>query len=181
MLKALAHKDDPQCQMSDAEVLTTALVAGLHFAGNLERARQCLKAPRYIPDLLSTSRLNRRLHAIGARLRSGVSLLGEVFKALHTESIYLIDGFPIVSGDNIRIPRAKRHQGEHYLGYYSKRSLTRFCNSSRPASPGAKRNPTSIFARLSFKAPSRSSCSAASRYCVPKRIRPISTSFCLAS
>ena len=41
MLKALDHQEDPQCQMSDAEVLTTALVAALHFAGNLERARQC--------------------------------------------------------------------------------------------------------------------------------------------
>ena len=50
MLKALDHQNDPQCQMSDAEVLTTAIVAGLHFAGNLERARQCLKAPRYIPS-----------------------------------------------------------------------------------------------------------------------------------
>jgi len=29
MLKALGHHEDPQCQMSDAEVMTIAIVAAL--------------------------------------------------------------------------------------------------------------------------------------------------------
>jgi hypothetical protein len=41
MLKALCHNEDKQCQMSDAEVMTTALVAMLHFRGNFELARHC--------------------------------------------------------------------------------------------------------------------------------------------
>ena len=41
LLKAMHHVEDPQCQMSDAEVMTTALVAALFFGGNHERAR-CL-------------------------------------------------------------------------------------------------------------------------------------------
>jgi hypothetical protein len=39
MLKALHHLEDPQSQISDAEVMTTAIVAALHFGGNLEKAR----------------------------------------------------------------------------------------------------------------------------------------------
>ncbi|HLL46161.1 MAG TPA: hypothetical protein VK399_05615 [Longimicrobiaceae bacterium] len=41
LLKALRHHEDPQCEMSDAEVMTTALVAVRFFGGNHERARTC--------------------------------------------------------------------------------------------------------------------------------------------
>ena len=39
MLKALHHKEDPQRQVNDAEVMTTAIVAALYFGGNMEKAR----------------------------------------------------------------------------------------------------------------------------------------------
>ena len=44
MLKALLHRDDPQCRMTDAEVMTTAIVAALDYGGNMEKARQMLQA-----------------------------------------------------------------------------------------------------------------------------------------
>jgi len=50
--------------MSDAEVMTTAIVAALYYGGNIQRARKHLKAEGYIPKMLSKSRLNRRLHRI---------------------------------------------------------------------------------------------------------------------
>lgn len=31
MLKAMMHYEDPQCQMTDAEVMTTAIIAALRF------------------------------------------------------------------------------------------------------------------------------------------------------
>lgn len=40
MLKSFQHRDDPQAQMTDAEVMTPALVAALFFGGNYEKARQ---------------------------------------------------------------------------------------------------------------------------------------------
>ena len=40
MLKSLHHHEDTQCQMRDAEVMTTAIIAALHFGGNFEKARQ---------------------------------------------------------------------------------------------------------------------------------------------
>jgi hypothetical protein len=39
MLKALHHFEDPQSQISDAEVMTTAIIAALYFGGNIEKAR----------------------------------------------------------------------------------------------------------------------------------------------
>ena len=48
-LKALHHREDKQCQMSDAEVMTTALVAALYFGGNQERARGLLLEQSIFP------------------------------------------------------------------------------------------------------------------------------------
>jgi hypothetical protein len=63
LLKAINHKDDPQCRMTDAEVMTTAIIAALDYGGNLEKARRMLKREGYIPDMLSKSRFNRCWHA----------------------------------------------------------------------------------------------------------------------
>jgi hypothetical protein len=47
-------------QMSDAFVMTTAIVAALYFGGNYQRARQLLFEQNYIPKMLSLSRFSRR-------------------------------------------------------------------------------------------------------------------------
>jgi hypothetical protein len=55
LLKALHHCEDPQCQMSDAEVMTTAIVAMLYFKGNFRMSSQFLYEWGYIPGMLSRS------------------------------------------------------------------------------------------------------------------------------
>jgi Transposase DDE domain len=117
VLKTLHHVEDPQCRMSDAEGMTTAIVAALYFGGNLERARALLATPTYIPRMLSKSRFNRRLHAIEGLVIYLFQVLGEVFKQLNASSVYLIDSFPLPACDNIRIPRSKRYSEERYRGY----------------------------------------------------------------
>ncbi len=117
VLKALDHYEDPQREMSDAEVMTTAIVAALHFGGNWERARKLLGSDRYIPTMLGKSRFNRRLHAIGELFLTVFQALGEVFKQLNTDSVYVIDSFPIAACDNLRIRRSRRYQQEAYRGY----------------------------------------------------------------
>ena len=64
VLIAIGQVEDPQQQMSDAEVITTGLVAMRFFRGNFETARALLSTPRYMPHMLSRSRLNRRLHRL---------------------------------------------------------------------------------------------------------------------
>ena len=56
LLKAIHHREDPQCQMNDAEVMTTALTAALFFRGKHESARTLLKQQGYMPQMLSKSR-----------------------------------------------------------------------------------------------------------------------------
>ena len=51
LLKAMHHQENRQCQMNDAEILTTAFTAALFFRGNHESARAMLKQHGYIPGV----------------------------------------------------------------------------------------------------------------------------------
>jgi hypothetical protein len=118
VLKALEHDEDPQRQMSDAEVMTTAVVAALHFRGHWEQARQWLSRGGYMPRMLGKSRFNRRLHAIGELCLTVFQVLGELFKQFNTHSIYVIDSFPIAACDNIRIPPSSTVSGGSLSGLH---------------------------------------------------------------
>src|SRR5215813_5521911 len=107
MLKALHHQEDRQCQMNDAEIMTTALVASLFFRGNHESARAMLKQHGYIPHMVSKSRFSRRLHRIKAIFIVFFNLLAQIWKTLNMDAIYVIDSIPIAVCDNIRIRRSK--------------------------------------------------------------------------
>ena len=48
LLKAMHHPEDRQCQMNDAEIMTTAFIASLFFRGNHESARAMLQQHGYI-------------------------------------------------------------------------------------------------------------------------------------
>jgi hypothetical protein len=117
LLKAIQHPEDPQCQMNDAEVMTTALVAALFFRGNHESARAMLKQHGYIPRMLSKSRFSRRLHRIKELFITLFNLLGQTWKTLNQDSIYVIDSIPISVCDNIRIRRSKIYSDEKFRGY----------------------------------------------------------------
>ena len=116
LLKAMHHQENRQCQMNDAEILTTAFTAALFFRGNHESARAMLKQHGYIPDMLSKSRFNRRLHRIKEIFIVVFELLAQTWKTLNTEAVYLIDSIPIAVCDNIRIRRSKIYSGEDFRG-----------------------------------------------------------------
>lgn len=116
-LKAYGHHEDSQRQMSDAEVLTTALVAMLYFGGRFERARWFMRDQRYVLRMLSKSRFNRRLHQLQSWIQPLFALLAELWKATNQENLYVIDSFPMPVCDNIRISRARIYQDEAFRGY----------------------------------------------------------------
>ena len=116
-LKALQHREDRQQKMTDAEVMTTALVAMRFFGGNFEQARALLGTTHYIPMMLSRSRLNRRLYQLQHLFSTLFDLLGQTWKELNGESVYIIDSFPVAVCDNYRIPHAHIYHQEAYRGY----------------------------------------------------------------
>ena len=117
LLKAMHHQEDRQGQMNDAEIMTTALIASLFFRGNHESARAMLQQHGYIPQMLSKSRLSRRLHRIKDIFIILFDVLGQTWKTLNTDAIYVIDSLPIAVCDNIRIRRSKIYSDENFRGY----------------------------------------------------------------
>jgi hypothetical protein len=117
LLKAMRHPEDRQGQINDAEITTTACIASLCFRGNHESARAMLKQHGYIPHMLSKSRFSRRLHRIKGLFLVLFELLGQTWKTLNTEAIYVIDSLPIAVCDNIRIRRGKIYTDEQFRGY----------------------------------------------------------------
>jgi hypothetical protein len=87
ILKASKHHEDEQCEMSDAEVMTTAIIAVLYFGGNYAQARRMLTSQGYVPRMLSKSRFSRRLHRIKPFFLTLFSVLAEYWKELNEESI----------------------------------------------------------------------------------------------
>src|SRR5262245_22446540 len=117
LLKAMHHQENHQCQMNDAEIMTTAVIASLFFRGNHESARAMLKQHGYIPHMVSKSRFSRRLHRLKEIFIIFFNLLAQIWKTLNTEAVYVIDSLPIAVCDNIRIRRSKLYAGEDFRGY----------------------------------------------------------------
>jgi hypothetical protein len=117
LLKVMHHQEDRQCQMNDAEIMTTALIASLFFRGNHESARAMLRQYGYIPHMLSKSRFSRRLHRMKELFIVLFDLLAQIGKTLNRDAIYVIDSIPIAVCDNIRIRRAKIYSDEKFRGY----------------------------------------------------------------
>ena len=117
VLKARHHQEDRQCQMNDAEIMTTALIASLFFRGNHESARTMLRQYGYIPHMLSKSRFSRRLHRMKELFIVLFDLLAHIGKTPNSDAVYVIDSIPIAVCDNIRIRRAKIYSNEKFRGY----------------------------------------------------------------
>ena len=117
-LSAWGIQDDPQCQMTRAQVMTVALVGASLFCGNQERSRVFLRDFGFIPTMLSKGRLNRRLHAIEESVwQAFFALLAEAHKQINDGQEYIVDSLPVPVCDNYRIRRCKIYQGEEHRGY----------------------------------------------------------------
>lgn len=117
-LKAISYHDDHQAEMTTAEVMTTTLVSARFFKNCLEHSRVFLKEDGYIRNMLSESRLNRRVYAIPEWVWLG---LFHVMAAAHTQvnqdHDYIVDSFPLPVCDNFRIQRCRLYRDNAFRGY----------------------------------------------------------------
>lgn len=63
-LNIIQLKDDPQCTMTNAEIVAFTIISAKLTAGNHKNARWILKKLGYFPNILSESRLSRRIRNI---------------------------------------------------------------------------------------------------------------------
>ncbi len=116
LLKFIGHRTHPQAQMSDAEVMTTAIIAALYYGGNHQTACCMLKTFGFIPNMLGHSRYNRRLHRISSLFQILFEYIAEAAKCNNPNNIYAIDTYPVSVCDNIRISRCRLYQGKQWRG-----------------------------------------------------------------
>lgn len=124
LLKAIGRADDCRCRLTDAEVITTAIVAALYFGGNVERGRSFLLESGLMPRMLSSSRLTRRLHHVAGLVNSLFHQLGMALKGAAGSTKYLLDSLPVAVCDNMLISRSRLAADEEFRGYVA--SKTRY-------------------------------------------------------
>ncbi len=116
-LRQFAHDEDCRREMSDAEIITTAMCAAMFFGGNHAKACNYMKDHKLIPNMLEKSRFNRRLHGISMLVNDLFHQLGMILKESSNCTEYLLDSFPVPMCDNIRIFNVKLIKSEDYRGY----------------------------------------------------------------
>ena len=77
-MAGVGHQSHCLARVSDAEILTVAVVAAKYFHNHQERALCVMIRLGYLCPL-SVSRYNRRLHALASWLEAMLVLLGELF------------------------------------------------------------------------------------------------------
>lgn len=119
LLKTSGHYEDSRRQVSDSEVITTAIISSLYFGGHQERSRHFMKMTGFIPRMLDKSRFNSRLHLLRELIYNLFMQVGYYFKYISCELSYVLDSFPVAVCDNIRISRCRLLQGEQWRGKHS--------------------------------------------------------------
>jgi len=115
--KALNIKDDPQCKMSIAEVMTFALMAATLFGGDYRRTHFMARHHRYFPNLLSHSRLVRRIHNTPDHVWTLAFLALRLFLRDKKQKTFIVDSFPVKAYENSKSFRARIFSGKKYHGY----------------------------------------------------------------
>lgn len=117
ILQGIDHKDDVRRRVSDSEIILTAIVSSTSFYGNHSSAIKFMKQYGFIPEMLDTSRFNRRLHKVGSLLYELFEIVSSYFKDFCCEMHYIIDSFPVAVCHNMRIANCKILKEEKWRGY----------------------------------------------------------------
>ena len=114
-LKVGHPKEGYMRKLTDAQIITTAIVAARFFGCNYVKAGIYLREVHQFnfPD---KSNFNRHLHRLASTISSLFFALGQTIKALNIDSQYLIDSFPVAVCKNIRIKNCKLLDNKAYRG-----------------------------------------------------------------
>ncbi|WPR70691.1 IS982 family transposase [Flavobacterium sp. NG2] len=117
ILQGIQHVEDVRRQVSDSEIILTAIVSSTSFYGNHCSAIKFMKQYGFIPNMLDKSRFNRRLHKVGKLLYELFEIVSSYFKDFCCEMHYIIDSFPVSVCNNMRITNCKIVSGNKWRGY----------------------------------------------------------------
>lgn len=118
VLRILQYVDDPQSKMSNAEVITFAITSARFFSGNHKLTRYLCTQLNLFPNILSNSRINRRIRQIPwfcwEAIFRFLSLISNQSKKVR---YFAVDSFPVSSCQKNRIDRRMRFTEPCYIGF----------------------------------------------------------------
>jgi hypothetical protein len=132
LMRHAGHADHVLAGVSDAEVLTVAVVAAAYFQNHHARALQVMQGMHYLSGHLSTSRFNRHLHALADWIGLALATLGDLFA---TGEAFILDSLPLPVCRRVRARRCGKVRGREYCGYCPWWSRRRGCRSPSPSCP----------------------------------------------
>jgi hypothetical protein len=113
LMERLGHHGHRLARVPDAEVVTAAIGAARYFGNHHERALQVLSAQHYLSGHLSTSRFNRRAHALADWIGLIVTVLGGIFG---TGECFVLDSLPVPVCKRARARRCRTVRGRAFCG-----------------------------------------------------------------
>ncbi len=116
LLKIDNKEPDKRRKLTNSQIITTVIVSAKYFYGNQVSACAYLEA-HYGFKIPNKSNFNGILHSLTDLMADLFFYLGQIFKELNLQSIYIIDSFPVTVCKNIRISRSKLIKGEEFRGY----------------------------------------------------------------
>ena len=119
--KVLKIKDDPQCKMTTAEIMTFAIYSASFCFGDYRKAMFFASCNRLFPNLLSHGRLVQRIHAIPEQIWMLVFQAMQIFIRNNDNKLFIVDSFPIKTYENHKSFRARIFRGKSFHGYPSSR------------------------------------------------------------
>lgn len=117
VVKSLNHKDDVQCKMSTAEVMTFAIMSAMIYGCNYKVTRLVALSHRYFTKILSHSQLVRRIHCIPEHIWYLVFSALQVFLRDKENKDFIVDSFPVKAYENHKSFRARIFSGKKFHGY----------------------------------------------------------------
>jgi Transposase DDE domain len=117
ILKALQLKDDSQSKMTQAEIITFAMISALFYQGNYKVTRQVMGICRYFPTILSHSRIVRRIHQVHPTIWTIIFAVCRDFIQNTACTDYIVDSFPIACCQNYKRFRCRLFAEKKYHGY----------------------------------------------------------------
>ena len=123
LIRSIPLKDDLQCKMSSAEVMTFAIMSATLYGCDYRKARLVSQGYRLFPEILSHSQLVRRIHQIPEYVWYLVFFALQVFLKKADEQLFIVDSFPVKAYENHKSFRAKIFSGNKFHGYTASKNM----------------------------------------------------------
>ena len=117
LVKTLNIKDDIQCKMSSAEVMTFAIMSATLYGCDYRKTHLVSSAHHYFSEILSHSQLVRRIHRIPKHAWYMVFFTLQIFLRDKEKKTFIVDSFPVKAYENNKSFRARIFSGKKFHGY----------------------------------------------------------------